>query len=113
MITENQFCSLSVCDLLRLTPCVFWCEIFTRRSSLCLLSFAEIWASDSSHKTGIKLFIFTARAERKVRLCVKLFVFFSWVNTHMFDLKFVAFCPKFIGDSYVELRKKLFRENFS
>jgi len=31
--------SLSVCDLLRLTPWVFWYEIFTRHSSLCLLSF--------------------------------------------------------------------------
>jgi len=43
-----------------------------------------------------------ARAGRKVRLCVKLFDFFSWANTHPFDLKFVAFCPKFSGDSYVE-----------
>jgi len=24
------------------------------------------------------------------------------VSTHPFDLKFVAFCPKFSGDSYVE-----------
>jgi len=28
------------------------------------------------------------------------------VNTHPFDLKFVAFCPKFSGDSYVEFREK-------
>ena len=39
--------------------------------------------------------------------------FFSWANTHPFDLKFVVFCPKFSGDSYVEIRKKLFRANFS
>ena len=39
LFSENQFCSLSVWDLLRLTPWVFWCEIFTRRSSLCLMSF--------------------------------------------------------------------------
>jgi len=39
LFSENQFCSLSVWDLLRLTPWVFWFEIFTRRSSLCLLSF--------------------------------------------------------------------------
>jgi len=37
--SENRFCSLSVWDLLRLTPWVFWTEIFTRHSSLCLLSF--------------------------------------------------------------------------
>jgi len=48
----------------------------------------------------------TARAERKVRLCVKLFDFFSWVNTQPFDLKFVAFCPKFSGDSWVEFQER-------
>jgi len=36
---ENQFCSLSVWDLLCLNPWVLWSEIFTRRSSLCLLCF--------------------------------------------------------------------------
>jgi len=39
LFSENRFCSLSVWDLLRLTPWVFWSEIFTRHSSLCLLSF--------------------------------------------------------------------------
>jgi len=39
LFLENRFCSLSVWDLLRLTTWVFWYEIFTRRSSLCLLSF--------------------------------------------------------------------------
>jgi len=34
------------------------------------------------------------------------------VNTHPFDLKFVAFGPKFSGDFYVEFQEKLFRENF-
>ena len=32
--------------------------------------------------------------------------FFSWVNTHPLDLKFVAFCPKFSRHSYVEFREK-------
>ena len=32
--------------------------------------------------------------------------FFSWANTHPFNLKFVAFCPKFSGDSYVEFQDK-------
>jgi len=32
--------------------------------------------------------------------------FFSWVNAHPFDLKLVAFCPKFSGDSYVEFQEK-------
>ena len=35
------------------------------------------------------------------------------MNTHPFDLKFVAFCPKLSGDSYVEFQKKVFWENFS
>ena len=39
LFSENQFLSLSVWDLLRLTPWVFWSEVFTRRASLCLLSF--------------------------------------------------------------------------
>jgi len=39
LFLENLFCSFSVWDLLRLTPWVFWSEIFTRHSSLCLLSF--------------------------------------------------------------------------
>jgi len=39
LFSENQFFSLSVWDLLRLTPWVFRSQIFTRHSSLCLLSF--------------------------------------------------------------------------
>ena len=38
---------------------------------------AEIWAPDSSHRIGNKKNFITARAERKVRLCVKLFDFFA------------------------------------
>ena len=39
LFSVNGFCSLSVCDSLRLTPKVFRSEIFTRHSSLYLLSF--------------------------------------------------------------------------
>ena len=39
LFSENRFCSLSVWDSLRLTPWVFWSEIFTKHSLLCLLSF--------------------------------------------------------------------------
>ena len=41
LFSENRFCSLSTWDLLRLTPWVFWSEIFTRHSPLCLLSFGS------------------------------------------------------------------------
>jgi len=35
----------------------------------------------------------------------KNFVFRLYV-THLFDMKFVAFCPKFSSDSYVEFQEK-------
>ena len=38
--------------------------------------------------------------------------FFPWVNTHPFDLKFVAFCLKFSVDSYVEFQEKTILEQF-
>ena len=39
LFSENQYSSPSVWDLLRLTPWVFWSEIFTWHSLLCLWSF--------------------------------------------------------------------------
>jgi len=49
LFSENQFCSLSVWDLLSLIPWVFQSEIFTRHSLLCYWVLAEIWATNSSH----------------------------------------------------------------
>jgi len=46
LFSENRFCSLSICVLLRPIPWVFWSENFTRHSSLCVLSFG--W--DLSHR---------------------------------------------------------------
>jgi len=34
------------------------------------------------------------------------------MNTHPFDLKFVAFCPKFSRDSYIEFKEKTILEEF-
>ena len=34
------------------------------------------------------------------------------MNTHPFELKFVAFCPEFSVDSYVELREKTISREF-
>jgi len=56
--------------------------------------------------------LITAKDERKVRSCVKLFNFFSWVNSHPFDIKFVAFCPEFSGDSYIEFQEKIISWKF-
>jgi len=58
-------------------------------------------------RLAINFLLITVNTERKVRLCVKLFDFFSWVITHPFDLKFVAFCLEFSGDSYVEFEEKI------
>ena len=52
------------------------------------------------------------RVERKVRLSVRLFDFFFYVNTHPFDVKFVVFCPKFSPDSYVEFQEKIIPGQF-
>jgi len=62
-------------------------------------------------RLAIKFLFITTRAERKVLLCVKL-LDFSWANTHPFNLKFVAFCPKFSWDSYVEFQWKTISGEF-
>jgi len=59
----------------------------------------------------INFLLITATPERKVRLCETVW-FFSWVNTHPFDLKFVAFCPEFSGDFYVEFQERTISEEF-
>ena len=63
-------------------------------------------------RLAISFLLITARAERKIRSCVKLFDFFSWVNTPPFDQKFVAFFPEFSGDSYVEFQEKTISGEF-
>jgi len=63
-------------------------------------------------RLAINFLLVTARAGRKVRSCVKLFDFFSWANTHPFDLKFVAFRLKFSGDPYVEFQEKTISGEF-
>jgi len=57
LFSKDRFCSLSVWDLLRLIPLVFWSEAFTRHVSFCVLSFPEFWVSNSSHKICNKFFI--------------------------------------------------------
>jgi len=67
---------------------------------------AEIWASDSSHKISNKFFIDHCQSWREGSFVCETVSFFSWVNTHLFDLKFVAFYTKFSGHSYVEFQEK-------
>ena len=57
----------------------------------------EFWMRFEPHirptKLTINFLLITVKAERKLRLCENVCFFFSRVNTHPFDLKFVAFCP--------------------
>ena len=110
LFSEHKFCSHLVWDLLRLTPLVFWFESFTRRLSSCLLSFdLDFWAPDSSYRIDNKFFIHRCQAERKVRLCSKLFYFFwGWILIRL-TWNSSLFVPNFTWN----FSKKLFRENFS
>jgi len=105
---ENLFCSLSVWNLFRLTPWVFLSEFFTRRSSLCLLRFHP---QIRPTRLAINSLFITARAERKVRLCVKLFDFFVGEYSSV-GPEIWLFCPKFSGDSYVEFQEKTISGEF-
>jgi len=67
---------------------------------------AEVWVPDSSHKIGNKFRIRHCRGWEKGSFVCETVWLFSWVNTHPFDLKLVAFFPKFSGDSWVEFQEK-------
>jgi len=67
---------------------------------------AEIWALDSSHKIGNKFLNHHCQGWKEGSFVCETVWFSSWVNTHPFDLKFVAFCPKFSGDSYMDFLEK-------
>jgi len=104
---ENHFCSLSVWNLLRLFPWIFWIEIFTRYSPLCLLSFGCDLSSKSVPQDSQENFYSSLSVLKGRFVCVwKCLLFFSCLNTHPFDLKFDALCPKFSRHSYVEFREK-------
>ena len=66
----------------------------------------KIWAPDSSHKIGNKFFIDHCQGWKEGSFVCETVWFFSWVKTHPFDLKFVAFCLEFSGDSYVKFQEK-------
>ena len=73
-------------------PCAYW-----------LL--AKIAAPNSSHKIENKFLIHHCQSRKEGSFVCETVWFFSYVNTHLFDLKFVAFCPKFSRDSYVEFQE--------
>jgi len=71
---------------------------------------AELWAQDSNHNTDNKFFIHHCHDWNEGSSVCETVWFFSLVNTHPFDLKFIAFCPKFILT--VNLRKKTISGEF-
>ena len=88
---ETYFALLPEYSALKYLPdvrhCVYWV-------------LAKIWAPDSSHKIGNKFFIHHCHGRKEGFFVCETDWFFSWVNTHPFDLNFVAFFSK------------LFQENF-
>ena len=67
---------------------------------------AEIWDPNSSHRICNKFFIRHCQARKEGSYVSETVWFFSSVNTHPSDLKFVAFYPKFCRDFYVKFQEK-------
>jgi len=62
---------------------------------------------------AINFLLITARAERKIRSCVKLFDFFrGWILIRL-TLNLLPFVPNSVEIVTLNFRKKLLRENFS
>jgi len=61
---------------------------------------------------GNKFFIHHCQGLKEASFVCETVLFFSWMSTHPYDLKFVVFCPKFSGDSYVEFQEKTISEDF-
>ena len=112
MFSENQFCSLLIWDLLRLNPWVFCLKFLPDVRHCVYWVLAETWAPDSSQEIVNKFFINHCLGWKEGSSMCETVWFFSWVNTHPFDPKFVAFCPKFSGDSYVEFQEKTITGEF-
>jgi len=85
--------------LLDVCHCVYWV-------------FVENWVSDLSHKIGNKFFIDHCQGWKLGSFVCEAVWLFSWVNTHPFDLKFVAFFPKFNVDSNEEFQEKNYLGKF-
>ena len=71
-----------------------------------------IWALDCSHKNGNNFFIHHCQDWEEGSFVYETVWFFSWVNTHPFDLKFVEFCPKLYADSYVDFQENTISGQF-
>jgi len=76
-------------------------------------SLARIWAQIRPTRFSINFVFITARVERKVPLCVKLFYFFPrWILIRL-TWNLSRFVPNSVQILTWNFRKKLFRDNFS
>ena len=113
LFSENQFCSPSVWDLLRLTPWVFWPEIFTRRSSLCLLGFDWDLSPRFLPQDWQYMFYSSLPGLKGRFVCVWNCLIFSWANTHRLTWNLSRFVQNSVEILTWNFRKKPFRETFS
>ena len=112
-VLRKQFCSLSVWDLLRLTPWVFLSEIFYHMFVTVSIVFWVIFEPQIlPTRLETNFLLITVRAERKVHLCVKLFDFYhGWIIIRL-TWNFSRFVPNSVDILTWKFRKKLFQENF-
>ena len=106
MFSEKQFCSLSVWDLYAILLGYFGLKFLPDVRHCFYWVLVEIWALDSSHETVNKFCIHHCQGWEEGSFVCETVWYFSWVNTHSLDLKFVAFCLNFRGDSSVEFKEK-------
>jgi len=113
LFSENQFCYSRSGTYYALLLGCFGLK-FLRDVRHCVYwVLAEIWGPNSSHKIGNNFFFINVRAERKVRLCVKLFDFFRGQILIRLTWNLSCFVPNSVEILTWNFRKKLFRENFS
>ena len=111
MYLEKQvflFCLLLVWELLRLILWVFWFEIFTRHFLLCVL----ICGWDLSLKfvpRDLQWIFYSSLPRLKGNsVFVWNYLIIFKLNTRPFEVKFVAFSPKFCWDSFIRFQEEIF-----
>ena len=110
LFSENRFCSLSVWDSLR--GILVW-NFYQTFVTVCTEFWLRFEPQIRPTRLAINLLFVTARAERKVRLCVKLFDFFrGWIVIRL-TWNLSRFVPNSVEILGWNFGVKLFRENFS
>jgi len=112
LFSENQFCYSRSGNYYALLLGYFRLKVLADVLDCVYWVLGEIWAPGSSHRIGNKFFIHHCQGRKEGSFVCETVWFFSWVNTHPFDLKFLAFCPKFNVDSYVEFQEKTISGEF-